>query len=78
MQCIFTSFIVFFRMFENFFFSHITLLEGHLEKLKLSVEKAHYNRGKFIDIVTEVRNTQLKNANDTNLKKTFSAQPQTF
>jgi hypothetical protein len=62
MQCIFTSFIVFFRMFENFFFSHITLLEGHLEKLKLSVEKAHYNRGKFIDIVTEVRNTQLKNA----------------
>jgi len=48
-------------MFENFFFSHITLLEGHLEKLKLSVEKAHYNREKFIDIVTEVRNTQLKN-----------------
>ncbi|XP_052071292.1 folliculin-interacting protein 1-like isoform X3 [Mytilus californianus] len=41
------------KMFENFFFSHITLLESHLEKLKLAIEKAHYNRGKFVDIVTE-------------------------
>ena len=30
------------RLFEKFFFSHIALFEGHLEKMRLDVEKAYY------------------------------------
>lgn len=47
-------FHAFCRIFQNFFFSHITLIEGHLEKLKMSVEKAYCSKQKFVDIVMEV------------------------
>lgn len=40
-------------IFQNFFFSHITLIEGHLEKLKMAVEKAYCSKHKFVDIVME-------------------------
>ncbi|XP_060063354.1 folliculin-interacting protein 2-like [Ylistrum balloti] len=41
------------RCFENFFFSHITLFEGHLDKLKAGVSHAYHNRKKFVHIVME-------------------------
>lgn len=41
------------RLFQNFFFSHITLFEGHLEKLKVGVERAYYMRRKFVYLVME-------------------------
>ncbi|XP_021374421.1 folliculin-interacting protein 2-like isoform X2 [Mizuhopecten yessoensis] len=41
------------RCFENFFFSHITLFEGHLDKLKAGVSHAYYNRKQFVHIVME-------------------------
>ena len=44
----------YFRLFENFFFSHITLLERHLEKLKAAVENAYYNKKQFFALVMEV------------------------
>lgn len=47
-------FLAFCRIFQNFFFSHITLIEGHLEKLKMAVEKAYCSKNKFVDIVMEV------------------------
>lgn len=47
-------FRAFCRIFQNFFFSHITLIEGHLEKLKMAVEKAYCSKHKFVDIVMEV------------------------
>ena len=41
-----------FRLFESFFFSHITLIESHVVKLRLAVEKALQKRNKHM--VTEV------------------------
>ncbi|XP_061192634.1 folliculin-interacting protein 1-like [Saccostrea echinata] len=44
-------------LFQNFFFSHITLIEGHLERLKMEVEKAYSTKQKFVDIVMEALET---------------------
>lgn len=52
-------FLAFCRIFQNFFFSHITLIEGHLEKLKMAVEKAYCSKNKFVDIVMEVSFTDI-------------------
>ncbi|KAK3091005.1 hypothetical protein FSP39_016401 [Pinctada imbricata] len=41
------------QLFQNFLFSHITLFEGHLEKLRNGVEKAYYTRKRFVHIVME-------------------------
>lgn len=44
------------RLFDNFFFSHIALFEGRLERLRLSVEQAYYS-GKtqlFLEIMMHV------------------------
>ena len=45
------------RLFENFFFSHIALFEGRLERLRLSVEQAYYSGRThlFLDLMIHVR-----------------------
>ena len=44
------------RLFENFFFSHMALFEGRLERLRLSVEQAYYSGRThlFLDIMIHV------------------------
>ncbi|XP_074647410.1 folliculin-interacting protein 1-like isoform X2 [Tubulanus polymorphus] len=39
--------------FQQFFFSHITLFEGHVEKLKCQIERAMSNKREFVHIVME-------------------------
>ncbi|KAL5019218.1 hypothetical protein ScPMuIL_004940 [Solemya velum] len=41
------------KLFESFFFSHITLFESHLEKLRRAVARAYYNKRSFTDILME-------------------------
>ncbi|XP_041364707.1 folliculin-interacting protein 1-like isoform X2 [Gigantopelta aegis] len=41
------------EFFQNFFFSHIPLLEGHVEKLRAVVERGFFNRPRFIPMVME-------------------------
>lgn len=41
------------RDFQAFFFSHITLVEGYLNKLSMAVEKAYRNRRQFVHLVME-------------------------
>ncbi|XP_033750955.1 folliculin-interacting protein 2-like isoform X2 [Pecten maximus] len=52
------------RCFENFFFSHITLFEGHLDKLKAGVSHAYYNRKKFVHIVMEALDNFRRDVQD--------------
>lgn len=40
--------------FESFFFSHITLLEAHMQELRSQVEVAYLNKKDFIPVVIEV------------------------
>lgn len=47
-------FFVFCRIFQNFFFFYIILIEGYFEKLKMAVEKVYCFKNKFVDIVMEV------------------------
>lgn len=47
-------FFVFCRIFQNFFFFYIILIEGYFEKLKMVVEKVYCFKNKFVDIVMEV------------------------
>ena len=42
------------RLFENFFFSHMALFEGRLERLRLSVEQAYYSGRTHLDIMIPV------------------------
>ncbi|XP_064621785.1 folliculin-interacting protein 1-like isoform X2 [Lineus longissimus] len=39
--------------FQNFFFSHITLFEAHVQKLRINVEKAFINKRDFVHIIME-------------------------
>ncbi|XP_064612338.1 folliculin-interacting protein 2-like isoform X2 [Liolophura sinensis] len=41
------------ELFQNFFFSHITLFEGHVEKLKAAIGRGYYNRRNFVHIIME-------------------------
>lgn len=52
------------RCFENFFFSHITLFEGHLDKLKAGVSHAYNNRKKFVHIVMEALDNFRRDVQD--------------
>ena len=42
------------RHFQDFFFSHFTLIDAHLEQLKEGVEDACHNRGSFTATVVKV------------------------
>jgi len=43
-----------YRHFQDFFFSHFTLIDAHLEHLKEGVEEACHNRGAFTATVIKV------------------------
>ena len=45
------------RHFQDFFFSHFTLIDAHLEQLKEGVEDACHNRGAFTAMVVKVHVT---------------------
>ena len=44
----------FFRLFEDFFFSHYTLLESHMQTFRVKIEKSFYLRKNFTDVVLKV------------------------
>ena len=46
------------RHFQDFFFSHFTLIDAHLEQLKEGVEDACHNRGAFTAMVVKVTGTR--------------------
>lgn len=45
---------LFFRAFQDFFFSHYTLFEAQLQALRVKIEKSFYLRQKFLDTAVEV------------------------
>ena len=46
------------RHFQDFFFSHFTLIDAHLEQLKEGVEDTCHNRGAFTAMVVKVTGTR--------------------
>ena len=47
-NCLF-CFLLLFRIFQDFFFSHYTLFETQLQSLRVKIEKSFYLRQKFLD-----------------------------